>query len=363
VKVVIVAGGTGGHFYPGLAVAGNLQESGDRVFFIVRQNDIVIPLLEREKIPFGTIQAAGFDRKGFLKNIAAIFKIAVGFFESLRWLNQEKPQVLLAMGGYLSVPVAFAARFLRIPILLHEQNVTPGLANRLLSRLAKRIAISFKESEESFSKKKVILVGNPIRKEFRRLPGKEESLRHWKLKTELPTLLVFGGSQGAHRINELILGAVQELANLKFQILHFTGPHDEEWIKSEYEKINLPSFVGAYCHEMSKAYAASDLVLCRAGASTISELVAAKKPAVLIPYPYATDNHQWANAQILTQRGGADVFEQKDLSGEKLKEVLRNLIFNQKRIVQMGLSYDGFEPWPTESAIKINEELKNLRRK
>jgi len=234
-----------------------------------------------------------------------------------------KPDCVLAMGGYVSVPPVLAAKIFRIPIVLHEQNVIPGLANRLLGRVANQVALSFEESR-GFFRVRPVVTGNPIREVFYRLPERAESLKKWGLRGDFDTLLVFGGSLGAHQINEWMVEALGKLGTKgpTFQVLHFTGLLDEDWVKEAYHGYGVSSVVSAFCHEMEWAYAACDLVLCRAGATTIAELKVVQKPAILIPYPFATGNHQLENANVLSRLGRAETFEQKNLDGKKLKEIL-----------------------------------------
>lgn len=322
-KVIIAAGGTGGHFYPGLAVARELIQSGSTVSFIIKKGDYVLPLLEREKIPFVAISAGGFKRSLHPKNILAVLKLIQGFFQAFRFLLKEKPSTLLVMGGYLSVPPALAAWILKIPVFLHEQNVLPGLANRCLSRLASRVAVSFPESLPVFGTK-AILTGNPVRREFLTLPDQGTARKKWNLDPSKLTILIFGGSLGAHRLNQLVIEAIEQLPLYadRFQILHITGASDVTWAQSRYEKTPFRHYVDSYCHDMPSAYAASDLVIARSGASTVSELMVVKKPALFVPYPLATGGHQTANAKVLADRGAARIYEQKDLSNGELKVIL-----------------------------------------
>ncbi|OVE76739.1 undecaprenyldiphospho-muramoylpentapeptide beta-N-acetylglucosaminyltransferase [bacterium F11] len=360
-KIVIVAGGTGGHFYPGLSVAHRLVEKGEEVRFVVRKNDYVIPFLEREKIPFDSISASGLSRSMHPKNILSLFQILKGFCQSYFILRSIGPDVLLVMGGYLSFPPAVAARLLGIPIVLHEQNVKPGLANRWLGRLARKVALSFEESKSHFGSQ-AQLTGNPIRKSLNELPGKEEICREMGLENNVPILLIFGGSQGAHGLNALCLDALTRLdpdVN-RVQVVHLTGKLDESWIKEQTKGLKCRILVSAYCHTMEKLYAISDLILCRAGASTISELMAIKKPAILVPYPYATDQHQKANADVLGKKGAVLVFEERELSGERLKTIFVDLLENPGKLADMKSAYQKIDQpnsEPTEHIIRLLKDV------
>src|SRR5262245_55773702 len=195
-NVLIVAGGTGGHFYPGLAVAKALIREGNSVQFLVRKNDYVIPLLERESITYVAISASGLQRRLDPRNLLLPFKLAAGFFQSIAHLSKKRPALMLVMGGYLSVPPAVAAKFLGIPVVLHEQNLKPGLANWMLSFVSHKVAVSFRESEKYF-KGQAVYTGNPIRPEFAQLPTRESALAHWGLDSAKKTVLIFGGSLGS----------------------------------------------------------------------------------------------------------------------------------------------------------------------
>jgi len=326
-RVVIVAGGTGGHFYPGLAVARELLSSRAEVSFVIKRGDYVLPLLRREKIPFYSISAGGFNRRFDLKNFLVPFKLIAGIIQSFQIFHQEKPDALLVMGGYLSVAPALVARLIRIPVILHEQNVVPGLANRLLSRLASRVAVSFPTSLPLFGKK-AILTGNPVRREFTNLPPSTAARQKWGLDASKLTLLIFGGSLGAHRLNQLAVEAIEQLPSYadRFQILHITGASDVTWVRQRYEKTPFGFYVDSYCHDMPSAYAASDLVIGRAGASTVTELMVVRKPAIFVPYPLATGGHQTANAKVLADAGKARVYEQRDLNRGELKNILEGLM-------------------------------------
>jgi UDP-N-acetylglucosamine--N-acetylmuramyl-(pentapeptide) pyrophosphoryl-undecaprenol N-acetylglucosamine transferase len=363
-NVIIAAGGTGGHFYPGLAEARYLLKKGDQVRFIVKKNDYVGPLLERENIPFSAISAAGFNRRWDIKNLLIPFKLIFGLFQALRALHQFKTDVLLVMGGYLSVAPAVAAKVLSIPVVLHEQNVKPGLANRILSRLARRVAISFHESAVLFPCP-TQLTGNPIRPEFEHIPKRELALPKWNLSPEKKTLLIFGGSLGAKALNSLVIETISKLGMLSkdVQILHFTGPQDEARVKEAYGKTPFQFFVASYVHDMVSAYAVADLILCRAGATTVAELRVVQRPTVFIPFPYATENHQLDNARTLAKIGAAQVYEEKDLTPLHLKEILEKLLTDADALRDMREGYRGIELDPLAAASNIYDLLAGLVRK
>jgi len=363
-KILVVAGGTGGHFYPGLSVGKALMAKGHRVVFMVRHHDHVIPLLQRENIPFKLISAAGFNRRFDPRNIMAVIKLMWGTFCSFFIILFGRFDGLLAMGGYLSVPPALVGALFRIPILLHEQNSKPGLANRLLSHLSKQVAISFEHSRQFFPDGKSVLTGNPLRPEFSAMPNQKKVREQLKLKSNVLTLLVFGGSLGARRINELIVRAYQNLGpkDLKFQILHYTGKNDFAWVQKAYPDQHDNVVVEEYCHEMSSAYAAADFILCRAGASTISELMVVQKPALLIPYPFATEDHQTINASVLRDWGVAHVLQQKDLDEQKMTQILSEYIQDPSILSEMQKNYENHPMDPSSAVEKMINILNDMSR-
>lgn len=352
--VMIAAGGTGGHFYPGLSVARALLSQKDKVSFIIKKGDYVRPFLDREKIPYVSISAGGFQRRLSPSNLLTLLKLGSGFFEAFKILSRDRPGVLLAMGGYLSVPPALAAKCLGIPVLLHEQNVLPGLANRFLSHLAVKVAVSFQASLFVFGNK-AVLTGNPIRNEFTNLPLKDEACRKWKLDPNKKTILIFGGSLGAQRLNQFVVEALEKLSSFseKFQFIHITGPADVAWVAQRYAKMPFQHYVDSYCHDMPSAYAACDLVIARSGASTVSELMVAQKPAVLVPYPLATGGHQTANGAVLARLGTAQVHEQKDLENGGFKNTLELLLQMPEVWSAWKENYRKLETNPAEAAGKI----------
>lgn len=355
-KFVVCAGGTGGHFYPGLAVARALMGDGHAVTFFVREGDYVLPFLEREGIPFRTLSAAGFRRRVSWSNLGAALKVATGIGQAVGMVAALAPDAVLVMGGYLSFAPALAARLKGIPVILHEQNAVPGLANRIVSRFASRIAVSFEGSRGAFGPK-AVLTGNPVRPEFRTLPSTEGARRRWGLDASRRTVLIFGGSLGAQRLNTLAAEAFSRLGPLaaSWQALHFTGPADVDRVRALYAGTDFSSHVDGYCHEMPAAYAAADLVISRAGASTISELIAVRKPAILVPYPLATAQHQTKNASILVEAGAAVIREQPDLAGGELAEVMRSLFEKPAELERMASAYSQLSGDPFAAAGKIRD--------
>ncbi|MFN0117764.1 MAG: undecaprenyldiphospho-muramoylpentapeptide beta-N-acetylglucosaminyltransferase [Elusimicrobiota bacterium] len=358
---IIIAGGTGGHFYPGLSIAKELKKRGHDVRFIVRKNDFVLPILKREQFLFDEIEASGFVRKLTIKNFLVFSKIISGFRSAKTILKEHKPSCVIAMGGYLSFSPVLCAKWLKIPVLLHEQNVFPGLANRWLAKLSDKVALGFIESQ-SFFPSKSVFTGNPVREEFFQLLPPEVARKKWNLDPLKKTLLVFGGSLGAHKLNELILKALSEmdLTNNPLQVVHFSGVQDEDWVKKEYSKLPIKSFVQSFCHEMAVAFSASDFIVCRAGASTVTELIALKKPSLLVPYPFATNDHQSFNAKVIFDKGAGVVIRESSLSKDKLKEILNDFLFKENFLLDLKSGFDRFSTDPLKAHLLVADLVEEM---
>jgi len=297
-RVLIVAGGTGGHLYPGIALARAL--SGHEVIFVVRRGDLGKEILQKEGFAFREMAGQGLPRSLSVRAFAFPFNFIRSWVEARALLRDLRPDRVVGMGGYLSFPVILSARILGIRTLLHEQNAYPGLANRFLARWADSVAVSFPASQAYFPKAKTWLSGLPIR------PGigtmdQTSGRRQLGLDPQRPTVLVFGGSLGAQKLNTLSAEAWPLLLakNVTFQVIHITGTRDYERVRKLYDSIVFPATVLPYCHQMAAAYGAADVVISRAGASTVAELLVLRLPALLVPYPYASNNHQLYNAKVL----------------------------------------------------------------
>ncbi len=337
--VLVVAGGTGGHLYPGIAIARALRDHEPApvpVQFAVRRGDLGRLVLEKEGFPVLEIEGQGLPRRMGVAALTFPRRLSAGFFQSRQWLREHRPCAVIGMGGYLSFPVLLNARYLGIPTIVHEQNVFPGIANRILSRWVRSVAVSFPESRAFFPKSKTWLSGLPIRSEIGSIDP-ATGRRALGLAENKLTILIFGGSQGARRLNEVLLTACKQLAALAtaFQVLHITGEKEFPGCREAYDALPINHQVLPYCHQMAEAYAAADLVICRAGASTIAELLAAKRPAILVPFPYASDDHQRFNARVLEDRKLATVILEKDLSPETIATLLAGYIQDPSLLAEL----------------------------
>ncbi len=328
-KIVIVAGGTGGHLYPGLALARALK--GHEILFVVRRGDLGREILQKEGFTVREIYGQGLPRSLSLRIFSFPFQFMGGWMEGWSLLRTFRPDWVVGMGGYLSFPVIVTARLLGIKTLLHEQNVFPGLTNRLLSRWADSVAVSFPASAEYF-KVKVWVSGLPIRPEIGQM-DQTTGRRNFGLDMQLPTFLVFGGSLGARRLNTLVTEAWQILLKqgLKFQVLHVTGTKDFERVQKIYQGLSLGAKVLPYCHAMADAYAAADAVIGRAGASTVAELLTVKRPALLVPYPHASNNHQVYNANVIEKNGQGKMILDKNLEPAAIADFLTTALSHKNQ--------------------------------
>jgi UDP-N-acetylglucosamine--N-acetylmuramyl-(pentapeptide) pyrophosphoryl-undecaprenol N-acetylglucosamine transferase len=324
-RVCVGAGGTGGHLLPGLAVAKELRTRGHQVHFVVRTDLTSQTLLAKEGFASSSFMFAGFPRCLSWRMVTFPFLFLTAYFCARRILRRERPDIVLGMGGYVSVPVGLAAVSRGIPLVLHEQNSCAGLANRLLSRWARAVATSF-ETTENLSVRLgfVRVTGLPLRpglvpKDF------GESRRSLGLERSRFTLFIFGGSQGAKTLNRLVHESLPFLSEFRdqWQWIHLTGKADEQFMNDNYQRLGWTAFVRSYWRDMATLYSAADLVVSRAGANTVMELLAMGKRALLVPYPMATDNHQEKNARFSEKRGLAEVILERELTGEKLAALLK----------------------------------------
>ncbi len=318
--VIISGGGTGGHIYPALAVGRKLQErnGGLRLTYVGSSRSVEKDLMERFRVDFIPMKIEGIKGKG-LRAIKSGLLLPLSFIKSLSILVRLRPDLVIGVGGFSSGPIVLLASWLRIPTLILEQNVLPGFTNRLLIRWVKRAVAAFQSSLPAF-KGKGIFIGNPVREEFYSLPPK---VRDGKL-----TLLVFGGSQGSHFLNQAVASTLPLLRDQKdgLRIFHQTGEKDYEGVRKTYLDNGFEdSVVAPYFHNMADYFQKSDLVICRAGATTIAELVAAGKASLLFPFAQAADNHQVLNARELEKVGGSEIIEEKDFRPEWLVRKIQHL--------------------------------------
>jgi len=334
-KVMIAGGGTGGHVYPGIAVAEELRRLRPRseVVFVGGRRGLEAQAVPDAGFRLVTIMTRGFPRRAWWRWPGAALANVVGLVQALWVVATERPDVVLGTGGYVSAPVAFAAFLLGRPMLIQEQNSIPGLANRWLARLADEVHLSFTEARAYFGRKDNLkITGNPVRAHV--LGGDRiTALREFGLVEGRPTVFVFGGSRGAHRINEATLEAMGLLKDrVDVQFILQTGREDFEWARRTVEEKRLPARVVPFLREIHLAYAAADLVVCRSGAMTLAEIAAVGTPAILVPYPFAAHNHQEVNAMNLVERGAAALVLDRELTGERLAREIAHLLADRQAL-------------------------------
>ncbi|MDD5258707.1 MAG: undecaprenyldiphospho-muramoylpentapeptide beta-N-acetylglucosaminyltransferase [bacterium] len=353
-RVLIVAGGTGGHLYPGVSVAKKLKEKNHQVLMVIRDKDMEKEIVNKYQLEFATIAGIGLK-----KSISGLLKFGWQFLKGLNEahsiLDRFKPEVILALGNYLSLPIALAGQRKNIPVVLHEQNCLPGKATRFLAKKASKICISFKESLaylEKF-KSKIIITGNPLRPEMVSAPA---------VITGKPirNILVFGGSQGAHSINLAMLSALDrlELVRAKVTITHLAGVQDLPLVENGYRERNFDVMLASYLHDMQEAYAKASLVVARAGAATLAELAFFGLPSILIPYPFAAEDHQRINAAVLVNAGAARMIMDKDLNGEILASSIIEIIQNGTVLQYMSAAARKLaQPQAAENIVRVLNEI------
>ncbi|HLB05883.1 MAG TPA: undecaprenyldiphospho-muramoylpentapeptide beta-N-acetylglucosaminyltransferase [Thermodesulfobacteriota bacterium] len=343
-RVIIAGGGTGGHLFPGIAVAEEFKgrDEGNELLFVGTEKGIEARVLPKLGWPLSFISAEGIKGKGVISKIRAVYKLIPGFFESIKIIKGFRPDAVIGVGGYASAPMLLAARFLGKRSAIHEQNALPGVTNRILGKVVERVFISFSDSAGFFPQGKVVVSGNPLRKEI--LEGLKEPSPQPSTHPGInprgrgrKAILIFGGSLGAHRINSVVLEMIRHLDEPnRWRITHQTGEKDYKETEEGYLGADWQADVRPFIYDMAAAYIEADLVICRAGATTVAELTAAAKPAILIPYPFAADDHQRVNAESLVNVGGAVMILEKDLTGERLAREVERLLDDSEMLKKMG---------------------------
>ena len=346
-KVVIAAAGTGGHINPGIAIANKIMEKepDSKIIFIGTPRGLENDLVPRAGYELKTIDAYGINRKINLDNIKRLYKTTKSVGEAKKILKEFKPDVVIGTGGYICVSVGIAANRLKIPIVLHESNAFPGVAIKLLSKKAKAVLLGFEDAKTRLPKaKNVVVTGTPTKIKSSKLTDEEKAnLRSaLMLKNELPLVLVFGGSQGARSINNAIIGIIENKLNKNYQIIWAAGKGNFENIKQQLAEKNMDidnienAKIMPYIYNMQEVMETSDLVVSRSGAMTITEISNLAKPAIFIPFPFATENHQEYNARVLEKVGAAKIILDKNLNYKNLNDTIELMVENKEQLKEMG---------------------------
>ncbi|MCC6810065.1 MAG: undecaprenyldiphospho-muramoylpentapeptide beta-N-acetylglucosaminyltransferase [Deltaproteobacteria bacterium] len=328
-KLMIAGGGTGGHLFPGIALAGAWVERAPKgeVFFVGTERGLEVKIVPAAGYRLELIDQVGIKRRGLVQTLKGLFMLPKSILQSMRIVRREKPAVAVGVGGYAAGPAILAAWLLRVPTLILEPNAVPGLTNRILAKIA-RVAISPYERAAAYFGKKLVKAGIPVRPQIANA-----------LKTAAATaqarrgVLVFGGSQGAKAINDAVMQAAPRWAQSGVRVVHQTGPADRARVEAAYAGMGID--VRDFIHDMAAEYAACDLVVCRAGASSLAELALCGKPAVLIPLPTAADDHQTKNAQAFADAGAGVLLRQSELTPERLDTTVRELLGDVTKLMAM----------------------------
>lgn len=340
-KIVVSGGGTGGHIYPALALIREIKKYDSQASFLYigTEKGLESELVPRENISFKSIHITGFKRKLSFENIKTIYRFLKGVQDSKRILKEFKPDIVIGTGGYVCGPVVYAAAKLGIPTIIHEQNSVPGLTNKFLSRYVDRVAICFEEAKQYFPNDKVVLTGNPRASEVLGQDGMK-GRNSVGLKTNLPAVLIFGGSRGARPINEAVLKSMVDFAGKSYQILYVTGDVHYEQVKKEAELTGNPDnvIIKPFIHNMPEVLAGIDLTVARAGATTLAELTSLGIPSILIPSPYVTNNHQEKNARALSDHGAAELLLESELTAARLVEKVDAILLHPKKLSEMKIA-------------------------
>lgn len=328
--VLIMAGGTGGHVFPALAIALALKEKGFQIEWLGTKRGLEAEIVPKHGIPLHFVRVGGLRGKGFITRLTAPFQLFYALCQSLKIIHRLKPKFVLGMGGFASGPGGLAAWLLRVPLIIHEQNAIAGVTNRILSRFATKVLAGF---PGSFKKNQAIFTGNPVRSELLCLKKPEDRLKERQGPLRL---LILGGSQGSIALNQLCPEALAliPVENRPF-VKHQAGKGNNEKTEQAYKEANVLASVDAFILNMAETYAWADLVICRSGALTVAELAAVGLGSILVPFPFAVDDHQTQNGKFLEQNGAAELIPQSLLDSKKLADIIVGLSNNRAKILAM----------------------------
>jgi UDP-N-acetylglucosamine--N-acetylmuramyl-(pentapeptide) pyrophosphoryl-undecaprenol N-acetylglucosamine transferase len=353
-RVMVMAGGTGGHVFPALAVAQQLREQGWEVTWLGTPDSFESRTVPQYGFPIDWIHSFRLRGQGVASLLLAPFRMLRAMLQAWQVLRRRRPQVVLGMGGFVTGPGGLVSRLVHVPLVIHEQNTIPGLTNRYLARIARRVLQAFPGAfPEALGAE---TVGNPVRAEIATLP---DPARRFAERQGPCRLLVLGGSLGAQALNRVVPQALALLpAERRYQVLHQAGRDKADATQSAYRAAGVDARVTDFLHDMSEAYGWADLVLCRAGALTVSELTSAGVGAILVPFPHAVDDHQTHNARFLSEAGAACLLPQGQLDPERLAALLGQFCTDRPRLLQMAQTARGLaRPMATERVAQVCSEV------
>ena len=332
-RIVIAGGGTGGHLFPGIAIAAEFlkRDPQSRVIFVGTKKGIEHRLLGPLGYELKEIDVEGLKGRGLMALIKGLWAIPNSMWQSIRILKDFHPDVVIGVGGYASGPAVMAAWLMGIPTAIAEQNALAGNTNRILGKFVHKVFLTYEQSKNPFAAQKVQVTGNPVRAAF--ASGLSENRRAKQSRQ----ILIFGGSQGAAAINKTVLAMLPLMQKMKdkVQIVHQTGEHDLDGVRQAYVQHGIDAQVSPFIVDMASAYAACDLIICRAGATSLAEITVAGKASILIPFPFAANDHQTLNAQAMVEAGAAAMIRESDLTAEKLFSQVENLLGDDQKLRDM----------------------------
>ena len=363
-RVIVAAAGTGGHINPGLAIANKIkqEEKDSEIIFIGTNRGLENDLVPRAGYELKTIEAYGLSKKLSIDNIKKMCKTLGATSKARKIIKEFKPDVIVGAGGYICGPVVWAAKKEKIPVVLHESNAYPGKAVKHLAKNANVVLISFEEARKRIpNAKKIVFTGTPVKIQKRDYTKEEKSkiLNELKIEDKLPIILVFGGSQGAQKINEAIIGILTKKLNKKYQIIWATGPKQYDIVKEELKQksIDIENVPNAkilpYIYNMEEIMNISDVIVARSGAMTITEISNLGKPSILIPLPNVSQDHQLRNAEVLQKIGAGKIILNDKLTSENLNQEISEIILNPTNMKKMG------EKAYTKSVKNVQEKIYN----
>jgi len=357
-NIVIAAGGTGGHLFPGLAVGEVLLQRGHKVMLIISEKEIdSLATQGRTEFRIERVPGVGIQSKSPVALLKFGLKFRAGLNQVKGLYRDFQPSAVLGMGGFTSTAPILAGRSRKIPTFVHESNAIPGKANKLNARLVTRVLLGFEECAQYFPPGKCTVTGTPIRTSLATRLDKAQALAAFGLAPGPKTLLVMGGSQGAHGINQSLINALPQLAGQPLQIIHLTGKQDEQLMRDSYAKAGLKAFVAAFHHHMEEAYSAADFTIARSGAASLTELSHFALPGILIPYPHAAEDHQTFNAKIFERGGAATLLQERETSGETLAKKLLWFLDDPARLTDMSARSASLAP--QQAAERVADTILN----
>ena len=355
---VIAAGGTGGHLFPGLAVGEVLIARGHRVMLIISEKEIdSLATQGRTDFRIERVPGVGLQSKSPIAIVKFILKFRAGIAQVKALYRDFAPQAVLGMGGFTSTAPLLAGRSWKIPTFVHESNAIPGKSNKLNGRIVTRVLLGFEECAKFFPAGKCTVTGTPIRTSLAARLDKTQALAAFGLAPGKATLLVMGGSQGAHGINQALSNALPQLAAHAVQVIHLAGKQDEEMMRDSYAKAGITAVVLAFHHRMEEAYSAADFAISRSGAASLTELSHFALPSILIPYPFAAEDHQTFNANIFERAGAATLLKERETSGETLAQKLLWFLEDPQRLSDMSARSASLAP--QQAAARVADTILN----